>query len=294
MLAIPARIAGCKNIVVCSPPRKNGLLDPAILYSASLLDLKKIFKVGGAQAIFAMSRGTSSIPAVDKIFGPGNQYVTAAKQLIQLEGTAIDMPAGPSEVLIIADGKANAAFIAADLIAQAEHGPDSQVILVTENAPLIKKVSSEIRRQIRDLPRASIAEKSMQNSKLILLKNLDEAVAFSNLYAPEHLIIMVENPHKLASTINNAGSVFIGPFSPEAAGDYASGTNHTLPTGGYARSYSGVSLDSFYKTITFQEISEEGIRQIGPVVATMAEAEQLSGHARSVRIRIASLKKPGI
>jgi histidinol dehydrogenase len=293
MLAIPAKIAGCKKIVVCSPPQKNGLLDPAILYSAWSLGLKNIFKIGGAQAICAMSRGTASIPIVDKIFGPGNQYVTAAKQLVQLEGTAIDLPAGPSEVLIIADGKANAAFIAADLIAQAEHGPDSQVILATDDKLLIKKVTAETRKQLRDLPRAAIAERSMQNSKLILFKNLKQALAFSNLYAPEHLIIMVSNPRAVAAKIENAGSVFIGPYSPEAAGDYASGTNHTLPTAGYARSYSGISLDSFYKTITFQEISEEGIRLLGPAVSTMAEAEQLSGHARSVRIRIDSIKKTG-
>jgi len=294
MLAIPAKIAGCKKIVVCSPPLKNGRLDPAILYSAWSLNLENIFKVGGAQAIFAMSRGTSTIPAVDKIFGPGNHYVTAAKQLVQLEGTAIDLPAGPSEVLIIADGKANAAFIAADLIAQAEHGPDSQVILATDDASLLKKVAAETGKQLKNLPRAVIAKKSMRNGKLILFRNLNDAVAFSNLYAPEHLIIMADNSRKVASRVNNAGSVFIGPYSPEAAGDYASGTNHTLPTGGYARSYSGVSLDSYYKMITFQEISEEGIRHIGPAVATMAEAEQLSGHARSVRIRLESIKKPGL
>ncbi len=291
MLGVPAKIAGCSQIVVCSPPDKNGRLDASILFTAELLGIDKIYKIGGAQAIGAMAYGSATVPVVDKIFGPGNQYVTMAKQLVNFMGTAIDLPAGPSEVVIIADQSAPASFIAADLIAQAEHGPDSQVLMLTDREPLLKRVKAEVEKQMLDLPRASIAEQSLKNSRLILFKNLDEAVDFSNYYAPEHLIIMTGLAHKLVSRIIHAGSVFIGAWTPEAAGDYASGTNHTLPTGGFARSYSGVSLDSFYKNITYQELSPEGLTNIGPIITVMAEAEQLDGHARSVHIRLEALQK---
>jgi len=291
MLAIPAKIAGCAQIILCSPPGKNGGLDAAILYSAQFLGVEQIYKIGGAQSIAAMAYGTETVPAVNKVFGPGNQYVTLAKQMVNLSGTAIDLPAGPSEVAVIADKSASASFIAADLIAQAEHGLDSQVLLLTDHEPLIKNVQSEIEKQMADLPRAAIAEKSLMNSKLILFKNIAEAVTFSNHFAPEHLIVMTRNTDLIISEITNAGSVFIGEWTPEAAGDYASGTNHTLPTGGFARSYSGVSLDSFYKNITFQKLSPAGIQNIGPVISTMAEAEQLAGHANSVNIRLKALSR---
>ncbi len=291
MLAVPAKIAGCRRIIVCSPPGVDGSLDTALLYTAHMLGLENIFMIGGAQAIGAMAFGTESVPAVHKIFGPGNQYVTVAKQMVSLSGTAIDMPAGPSEVAVIADRTASAEFIAADLLAQAEHGPDSQVLLLTDHEPLTVRVQEEVQRQLDTLPRADIASKSLENSRIILFKDLDQVVSFCNYYAPEHLILMTQNAEKVARGIINAGSVFIGLWTPEAAGDYASGTNHTLPTGGYAKSYSGVSLDSFCKHITFQELTPAGLRRIGPVIAIMAEAENLTGHARSVQLRLEDLNE---
>jgi histidinol dehydrogenase len=291
MLAIPAKIAGCRRIMVCSPPGAGGRLDTALLYTAHMLGLENIFMIGGAQAIGAMAFGTESVPAVHKIFGPGNQYVTVAKQIVSLTGTAIDMPAGPSEVTVIADRTAPAEFIAADLLAQAEHGPDSQVLLLTDDKPLTVRVQEEVQKQLDRLPRADMAAKSLENSRIILFEDLDRALSFCNYYAPEHLILMTRNAEEVAHGVINAGSVFIGPWTPEAAGDYASGTNHTLPTGGYAKSYSGVSLDSFCKHITFQELTPDGLRRIGPVIATMAEAENLSGHARSVQLRLEDLNQ---
>ncbi|MBS1507297.1 MAG: histidinol dehydrogenase [Bacteroidetes bacterium] len=284
MLGIPASIAGCVEIVLCSPPDATGKINSAILFAANLVGIKKIFKVGGAQAIAAMAYGTESIPAVDKIFGPGNQYVTKAKQMVNLEGTAIDMPAGPSEVLVLADEKANPSFIAADLLSQAEHGADSQVMLVTSSEEVVKKVTSQIEVQLEKLPRKEIAKEALQNSRAVILKN-PHAIDFVNHYAPEHLIINTEDCDQLAEQIVNAGSIFLGPYSPESAGDYASGTNHTLPTNGFAKSYGGVSLESFLKYITLQKISREGIAQLGPVIETMAEAEQLKAHAEAVRVR---------
>ena len=290
MLGIPAKLAGCKEIVVCTPPGKNGKVSPLILYTAKLIGLTKIFKVGGAQAIAAMAYGTLIIPKVYKIFGPGNQYVTKAKELVQQDGIAIDIPAGPSEVLIIADESANPRFIAADLLSQAEHGADSQVIMLTDNKGLIEKVKSEIDKQVTLLPREEIARKALENSKLILVPTLDDCIDFSNLYAPEHLIINTSNTEPIADKIINAGSVFLGEYSCESAGDYASGTNHTLPTNGFARSYSGVSVDSFLKKITFQEITSEGMRNLGPSIELMAEAEFLNGHKNAVTFRIKSLQ----
>lgn len=286
MLAIPAQIAGCSNIVLCTPPDKDGNLNEVIGWTAQQLELKRIYLVGGAQAIAAMTYGTASIPKVDKLFGPGNQYVTAAKQLAQREGVAIDMPAGPSEVLVIADDSANASFVAADLLSQAEHGADSQVILVSDSESLIGRVDEEIRKQLAVLPRKAVAEKALENSSAILVENLDTAMQFSNVYAPEHLIIATSNYTDLAQQVKNAGSVFLGNWSCESAGDYASGTNHTLPTNGYARSYSGVSLDSFVKKITFQELSEKGIQNLGPSIEKMAEAEQLDAHKNAVSLRL--------
>jgi histidinol dehydrogenase len=286
MLAIPAKLAGCKEITVCTPPQKDGKVSPLILYTAYILGLTDIYRVGGAQAIAAMAFGTESIPGVYKIFGPGNQYVTKAKELIQMEGIAIDMPAGPSEVLVIADVSASPEFIASDLLSQAEHGPDSQVMFLTDNKELINKVKSEVEIQKDLLPRKEIAENALENSKLILMSSLSDCVEFSNLYAPEHLIINTSNPHQVANGVINAGSVFLGKYSCESAGDYASGTNHTLPTNGFARNYSGVSADK----ITFQEISEEGIKNLGPSIELMAEAESLSGHRNAVSIRLKSLK----
>ena len=290
MLGIPAKIAGCKEIIICTPPGKDRNISPLILYTAQLIGLSEIFKVGGAQAIAAMAYGTQSIPKVFKIFGPGNQYVTKAKELVQQDGIAIDMPAGPSEVLVIADKKANPEFIAADLLSQAEHGPDSQVIMLTDNLELLERVKSEVDKQVEYLPRRDIALKALENSKLIMLQTINSCVDFSNLYAPEHLIINVADANSVANNIKNAGSVFLGVFSCESAGDYASGTNHTLPTNGFARNYSGVSVDSFLKKITFQEISTEGIKNLGPVIEIMAEAESLSGHKNAVSLRLKILE----
>ncbi|MEM6642123.1 MAG: histidinol dehydrogenase [Bacteroidota bacterium] len=289
MLAIPAQIAGCKNIVVCTPPTKDGELDETIAWTCQLLGINRIYLVGGAQAVAGMTFGTESIPKVDKIFGPGNQFVTAAKQLAQNYGVAIDMPAGPSEVLVIADHTANPAFVAADLLSQAEHGPDSQVVLVSNDGQLVSKVEEEVERQVALLPRKSIALKALENSQSVLLRSTEDCVKFSNIYAPEHLIIATEGAEELGEQITIAGSVFLGHWSCESAGDYASGTNHTLPTNGYARNYSGVSLDSFVKKITFQRLSEEGIKSIGPAVEKMAEAEQLIAHKNAVTERLNAL-----
>lgn len=286
MLATPARIAGCKEIVLCTPPNKEGKINPAILFAAKLAGVNKIFKAGGVQAIAAMAYGTESVPKVYKIFGPGNQYVTAAKQLVSLHDVAIDMPAGPSEVEVLADVSANPSFVAADLLSQAEHGVDSQAMLITTSAELIEKVKAEVDSQLAKLPRREIAGKSLENSKLILVRDMDEAVIMTNDYAPEHLIIETENYMEVAERIVNAGSVFLGSLSPESAGDYASGTNHTLPTNGYAKAYSGVSLDSFIRKITFQEITKEGIRAIGPAIEVMAANEQLDAHKNAVTLRL--------
>lgn len=286
MLAIPAKIAGCSEIVLCTPPDKFGNIHPAILYTAQLTGVTKIFAIGGMQAIGAMTFGTESVPKTDKIFGPGNQYVMAAKRYAQLQGVAIDMPAGPSEVLVIADESCNPSFVAADLLSQAEHGPDSQVMLVTDSKKTIKEILKEIDLQIALLPRQDIAAQALKNSRAILLNNLDECLAFSNLYAPEHLILAIENSAEWAKKVINAGSVFLGRYSCESLGDYASGTNHTLPTSGFAKAYSGVSLDSFVKKITFQQVTEQGICEIGPAVETMAEAEQLLAHKNAVTLRL--------
>ena len=291
MLAIPARIAGCKEIILCTPPDKAGKVHPAILYAARLAGVDRIFKVGGVQAVAAMAYGTQSIPKVYKIAGPGNSYVTAAKQMISLRDAAIDMPAGPSEVEVLADRTANPAFIAADLLSQAEHGADSQAILITDAEEIIQPVIDEVERQLSRLPRRDIAEKALSHSKIILLKDMEEAVAMTNEYAPEHLIIQTENHRERAEEITNAGSVFLGHLTPESAGDYASGTNHTLPTNGYAKAYSGVSVESFLKKITFQEITPEGLQQIGPAIEVMAAAEQLDGHKNAVSIRLQEIQK---
>ncbi|MEP1034802.1 histidinol dehydrogenase [Ekhidna sp.] len=290
MLVIPAQIAGCNEIVVCTPADKSGGLNEVIGWTCKLLGIKKIFLTGGAQAIAAMTFGTASIPKVDKIFGPGNQYVTAAKQMAQKIGVAIDMPAGPSEVLIIADDSAYPAFVSADLLSQAEHGSDSQVVLVSDSEKLIAEVGIELQKQIEDLPRKEIAEQAVASSRSILLESLDVAVEFSNEYAPEHLIIATENVDAIAEKVTVAGSVFLGNWSCESAGDYASGTNHTLPTNGYAKNYSGVSVDSFVKKITFQKLTEEGIKNLGPHLEKMAEAEQLKGHKNAVSLRLEKLK----
>ncbi len=291
MLAIPAKIAGCKEIILCTPPNQQGKVHPAILYTANLVGATKIFKVGGAQAIAAMAYGTESIPQMYKIFGPGNQYVTKAKELVQQNGVAIDMPAGPSEVLIIADETCNPEFVAADLLSQAEHGSDSQVILLSDNTTVIDKSIKALNEQVELLPRAETAKKAIQNSCAIQLKNLNACMEFSNLYAPEHLILASDNSNKLINAVINAGSVFIGNYSCESAGDYASGTNHTLPTNAYARNYSGVSLSSFQKNITFQKITAEGIQSIGPAIEIMAEEEGLFAHKNAVSLRLKSLKK---
>ena len=291
MLGIPARLAGCQEIIVCTPPNEQGFIDNTILYIAHELGIKYLFKIGGAQAIAAMAFGTESVPHVYKIFGPGNQYVTVAKQLVQMQGVAIDMPAGPSEVVIIADNSANPAFIASDLLAQAEHGPDSQVLLVSIDEKMIDQVQDQLLLQLKMIPRRKIAEQALQNSKLVLVKDIDTAIELINTYAPEHLILSVSDPHSISSLVKNAGSVFLGPYTPESAGDYASGTNHTLPTNRYARMYSGVSLDSFLKTITFQEISAEGLQQLGPVIQKLAERENLFGHSSSVAVRLDQLKE---
>jgi histidinol dehydrogenase len=291
MLGIPAIIAGCREIVLCTPPDKNGKIHPAILYTAGLCHISKIFKAGGIQAIGAMAYGTESVPKVDKIFGPGNSWVMAAKQYVSLADCAIDMPAGPSEVAVMADQSCNVDFIAADLLSQAEHGPDSQVIFITTEEDLIKKVIKAIEKQIRQLPRSEMAFKALENSRAILIRDEDEMIEFINLYAPEHLIIVMKKAHELADRIINAGSVFIGNYTPESAGDYASGTNHTLPTNGWARSFSGVNLDSFCRKITFQEISANGIRKLGPIIEEMAEAEQLFAHKYAASVRLKHLEK---
>ena len=290
MLAVPARIAGCKEIVLCTPPNKEGKVHPAILYAAQVSGVSKIFKAGGVQAIGAMAYGTESIPKVYKIFGPGNQYVMAAKQMVSIHDVAIDMPAGPSEVEVIADETANPKFVAADLLSQAEHGLDSQVVLITTSEKLLDEVEYEVQHQLSRLPRWQIAEKALENSKLILVKDMDEAIELTNEYAPEHLIIETKDYMELAEKVVNAGSVFLGSYTPESAGDYASGTNHTLPTNGYAKAYSGVSLDSFIRKITFQEINREGIQNIGPAIEVMAANEQLDAHKNAVSIRLKSLK----
>ena len=290
MLAVPAKIAGCKEIVLCTPPNKEGKIHPAILYAAQVAGVSKIFKAGGVQAIGAMAYGTESVPKVYKIFGPGNQYVMAAKQQVSLHDVAIDMPAGPSEVEVIADETANPAFVAADLLSQAEHGVDSQVVLVTTSEKLLEEVEYEVQHQLSRLPRWEIAEKSLANSKLILVKDMDEAIELTNEYAPEHLIIETKDYMELAEKVVNAGSVFLGAYTPESAGDYASGTNHTLPTNGYAKAYSGVSLDSFIRKITFQEINREGIQNIGPAIEVMAANEHLDAHKNAVSVRLNSLK----
>ena len=289
MLGIPAKLAGCKRIILCTPPDQSGNVHPAILYTAALLGITDIFCVGGIQAIAAMVFGTETISKVDKIFGPGNQYVTAAKQYAQTLGVAIDMPAGPSEVLVIADKTCIPEFVAADLLSQAEHGADSQVILLSDNITVIEETIAALEKQIISLPRKEIAKKALEKSKAILFADMNECIQFSNLYAPEHLIIATQNANKLSADVINAGSVFLGNYSCESVGDYASGTNHTLPTNGYARNYSGVSLDSFVKKITFQEVTKEGLKNLGPAVELMAEAEELFAHKNAVTIRLNSL-----
>ncbi|GAA4837120.1 histidinol dehydrogenase [Algivirga pacifica] len=291
MLGVPAHIAGCKELVLCTPPNKEGKVHPAILYAAKIAGIKRIFKVGGAQAIAAMTFGTESVPNVYKLFGPGNQYVTAAKQLATREGVAIDMPAGPSEVLVWADNTADPAFVASDLLSQAEHGVDSQVILVSTSETFVTEVENALAVQLAELPRKSIAEEALKNSRSIVLRSESEALELVNAYAAEHLIIALENASEMAERIWNAGSVFIGNYTPESAGDYASGTNHTLPTYGYARSYSGVSLDSFVRKVTFQQIDESGLELLGPSIEEMAEAEELYAHKNAVSIRLAKLRK---
>ncbi len=289
MLAVPAKIAGCKEIVLCTPPGKDGKVHPAVLFAASVAGVNRIFKAGGVQAIAAMAYGTESVPKVYKIFGPGNQYVTAAKQLVSLRDVAIDMPAGPSEVEVLADETANPIFVAADLLSQAEHGVDSQAILITTSAELQQAVKEEVERQLALLPRKEIAEKSLANSKLIVVRDREEAIELTNAYAPEHLIVETADYMSVAEQVVNAGSVFLGSLTPESAGDYASGTNHTLPTNGYAKAYSGVSLDSFIRKITFQEIKPEGITTIGPAIEVMAANEQLDAHKNAVTVRLNSL-----
>jgi histidinol dehydrogenase len=286
MLAIPAKIAGCNEIILCTPPDKKGNVNPLILYAAYIAGVTDIFRIGGAQAIAAMAYGTETVPKVDKIFGPGNQYVTKAKEMIQLDGIPIDMPAGPSEVLVIADKYADPSFVASDLLSQAEHGTDSQVILLTDNSDLINAIEVETYKQVSLLPRKEIALKALENSSLILLNTLSDCIELSNLYAPEHLIISTSDPSLLAEQVTNAGSVFLGKYSCESAGDYASGTNHTLPTSGFAKNFSGVSAESFVKKITFQEVSPEGLKNLGPFIEKMAEAELLHGHKNAVTLRL--------
>jgi histidinol dehydrogenase len=291
MLGVPARIAGCEHVVVCTPPQKDGSLHPAIAFTAQLIGIETIYLVGGAQAIGAMAYGTETIPRVDKIFGPGNSYVTMAKQLVQVDGVAIDMPAGPSEVLVIADESGIPEFIASDLLSQAEHGVDSQVILVSTSEQVLEKSLSEISIQLKGLPRRETAEKALQNSKAFLVRDKQQAIALSNAYAPEHLIIASEAADEFIDEIRHAGSVFLGNYSCESAGDYASGTNHTLPTHGYARAYSGVSLDSFIRKITFQQITEQGLQNLGRTIEIMAEAEELFAHKNAVTIRLNAIEK---
>ena len=291
MLATPARIAGCKEIVLCTPPNREGKVNPAILVAARIAGVSRIFKIGGVQAIGAMAYGTESVPKVYKIFGPGNQYVMCAKQQVSLHDVAIDMPAGPSEVEVIADASANPTFVAADLLSQAEHGVDSQVLLVTNSEELIAKVEVEVKRQLAELPRKEIAAQALE-SNIILLHNDEEMMRLTNQYAPEHLIIETSNCHELAERVVNAGSVFIGHLTPESAGDYASGTNHTLPTNGYALAYNGVNLDSFQRKVTFQELTPEGLQSIGQAVMTMAASEQLDAHKRAMELRMRTLPQP--
>jgi len=290
MLATPAKIAGCQEIVLCTPPDRQGKVNPAILVAARIAGVSKIYKIGGVQAIGAMAYGTETVPKVYKIFGPGNQYVMAAKQHVSLEDVAIDMPAGPSEVCVIADDGADAEFVAADLLSQAEHGVDSQVLLITTSAEKLQEVQNEVDRQLALLPRQEIAAKALDNSRLVLVGSTDEAIALSNTYAPEHLILQVKDYERMAERVVNAGSVFLGPYACESAGDYASGTNHTLPTHGYATAYNGVNLDSYCRKITFQHLSEEGIRHIGRAVELMAEAEQLDAHKNAMTVRMEKLK----
>lgn len=292
MLATPARIAGCKEIVLCTPPNREGKVNPAILVAARIAGVSRIFKIGGVQAIGAMAYGTESVPKVYKIFGPGNQYVMCAKQQVSLHDVAIDMPAGPSEVEVIADASANPAFVAADLLSQAEHGVDSQVLLVTNSEELIAKVEAEVKRQLAELPRKEIAAQALENSIIILLGDDEEMMRLTNQYAPEHLIIETSNCHELAERVVNAGSVFIGHLTPESAGDYASGTNHTLPTNGYALAYNGVNLDSFQRKVTFQELTAKGLQSIGQAVMTMAASEQLDAHKRAMELRMRTLPQP--
>lgn len=290
MLAIPARIAGCKEIILCTPPSKDGSINPAILVAAAKTGITSIFRVGGAQAIAALTYGTDTIPAVYKIFGPGNQYVTAAKQLAQLAGVAIDMPAGPSEVCVWSDESGDPSFVASDLLSQAEHGLDSQVLFITNSAEFGRKVAEAMQNQLSVLPRNALAQAALDNSRTVILDNQQQAIQLINLYAPEHLIICQPEAEKLVSAIENAGSIFIGNYTPESAGDYASGTNHTLPTNGYAKAWSGVSVDSFIKKITVQKISREGLQLLGPAIISMAEAEGLQAHANAVKIRLAQEK----
>lgn len=291
MLATPAKIAGCKEIVLCTPPNREGKVNPAILMAAKIAGVSKIFKIGGVQAIGAMAYGTESVPKVYKIFGPGNQYVMAAKQHVSLHDVAIDMPAGPSEVCVIADETSNPVFVAADLLSQAEHGVDSQVFLISTSEEMIEKVKDEVEKQLEQLPRKEMAAKSLDNSKLVLVKDYDEAIELSNTYAPEHLIIATRNYDELAEKVVNAGSAFLGQYACESAGDYASGTNHTLPTHGYALAYNGVNLDSYNRKITFQHLTDEGIRSIGNAVVVMAENEQLEAHANAMRVRVNKVGK---
>ncbi|MCU4154942.1 histidinol dehydrogenase [Carboxylicivirga sp. A043] len=290
MLGIPAKIAGCKEVVLCTPADKEGKVNPAILYAASLVGVNRIFKLGGIQAVGAMAYGSETVPSVAKIFGPGNRFVTAAKQLVSLKDVAIDMPAGPSEVMVLADESADATFVASDLLSQAEHGADSQVLFVTDSEDLLTEVEKEVELQLQALPRKDIAEKALSNSRLIVLKNADEMLELCNQYAPEHLIISMRDDEAIGNKVVNAGSVFLGNYSPESAGDYASGTNHTLPTHGYANAFSGVNLDSYMKKITFQKISAFGLAKLGPSIEVMAEAEQLMAHKNAVTVR---LKKMG-
>ena len=289
MLGIPAKLAGCKEIILCTPPNKDGSIHPAIAYAAQLIGIKNMYSIGGVQAIAAMAFGTETVPKVYKIFGPGNQYVTAAKQLVQQYGTAIDMPAGPSEVCVWADESANPAFVAADLLSQAEHGADSQVLLIASKASIVEKVEKAIEEQLRLLPRKDFAEKALTHSKAIVMNEAELALELINEYAPEHLILSIENAEQIAEKVWNAGSVFIGNYSPESVGDYASGTNHTLPTNGYAKAYSGVSVDSFVKKITFQQLTERGLTNIAQTVMEMAKAESLEAHANAVQIRVDSI-----
>lgn len=289
MLAIPARTAGCREIILCTPPGKDGIIHPAILFAARLAGVTKIFRLGGVQAIGAMAYGTESVPRVDKIYGPGNQYVTAAKQLVSMNDVAVDMPAGPSEVMVVADQTANPAFVASDLLSQAEHGPDSQVVLVADSESFVLKVKEQIDEQLKKLPRQKMALSSLKNSLIIVMEDQKQTVDLINAYAPEHLILSTARYHELAEGIINAGSVFLGHLTPESAGDYASGTNHTLPTNGWAKAYSGVNLDSFLKKITFQELTREGLLGIGPAIETMAAAEQLEGHKAAVSLRLHSM-----